>query len=234
METKNIALKLLYTLLLCAVSAGMIFTILKNKRGPKEEELSPNFLDDQFKAFCASNKIPDNLELCKIVSLERYAKEYKFIQKNKPSSTSVFEASADVSFPYSIKVSDDWSFLQVNDVLRLVAPPLSCTSPSYDASNLNFKVRGASNAFGEAGKLDDFKKDLASSLLLRSESGNLLDLALEKSRSSLASKIAQWLVPKSGRVSSIRAVLIKFRNEEKFPKFPLLLDTTKLKTPNEQ
>ncbi len=234
METKKIFLNIIYSVFLAIIAFGIIYTIVKNKAQRIDDKIDDAKLGDYFKSSIEKNKTAQHFVLYSSTINETEIKEYKLKVKDR-TTTSIFEISAPVKYIYYIDMGEDWSFLLVGNVLRIVAPEIKLEPPSAELDKMRTNIMGGANMMSEIGKLDEFKKEFNSIFKERGMNAEYLGNVRENARISLAIFINNWINSDlSTSNDKIRSILLKFKNEEKFPKLGYSLNTGKAKSPNEQ
>ena len=231
METKKIILNIFYTVILILIAAGMIFTIIKNKSDKKgADNLTSTEIQNHFSSYVEKKKIVQQLVLVEHCVNELDVKEYKLKFKDKPVSTAILEIRAPVTYNYYLDFKDDWSFLFVNGVLRIVAPEIKVKEPAIDTRAMKTNIMGGYMILDEAGKMEEFKTEFYGILKVRSTSRDYIANIVEDARFSLAMFMDTWVKSELRGLSSepVNSILIKFKNEEKFPALGFSVTTGKL------
>ena len=231
METKRIILNIIYTAILMLIAAGMIFTIMKNKPDKtRSENLTGTEIDNYFNSYVEKRKIVQQLVLVEQRVNEMEVREYSFKLKNKSVSNAVLEIRAPVTYNYYLDFKDDWSFLFVNGVLRIVAPEIKVKEPAIDTRAMKTNIMGGYMILDEAGKMEEFKTEFYGILKTRAASPDYIANIVEDARLSLAIFIDTWVKSELRGLNSqpVNSILIKFKNEEKFPLLGFSVATGKL------
>lgn len=231
METKKILLNIFYTVILILIAAGMIFTLFNNKpEKRKTEDLTSTEIQDYFNSYVEKKKIVQQLVLVEQLVNETEVREYKFKVKDKPVSTAVLEVRAPVTYNYYLDFKDDWSFLFVNGVLRIVAPGIKVKEPAIDTGALKTNIMGGYMILDEAGKMEELKTEFYGILKERSASPDYIAKIAEDAKLSLAVFLNTWVKSELRGLNSkpISSILIKFKTEEKFPLLGFSITTEKL------
>ena len=142
----------------------------------------------------------------------------------------MLEIRAPVTYNYYLDFKDDWSFLFVNGVLRIVAPEIKVKEPAIDTRAMKTNIMGGYMILDEAGKMEEFKTEFYGILKTRAASPDYIANIVEDARLSLAIFIDTWVKSELRGLNSqpVNSILIKFKNEEKFPLLGFSVATGKL------
>lgn len=227
MENNKVLINIVSTLFLIALTGLFIYILAKHRRPKEGTEIPVSQFEQCLKKQIVLKKLSEDMPVGSFETEESFVKTYKIASQDSANkiSTLMLDGKAKVIYKYNISLTEDWSFLQVNNILRVVVPEIKASIPTYEKSSLKINWAGNSGKQPESAKMDEFRTDFETYINEKATETLYRNAILEKARAEIVMFLAEML---NSQNFPINCLHVKFRNEEKFPKFPYAINPERI------